>query len=109
MAERTGVVSSLVAAIPQAPSSPAHPARQERGRQPHDGIAAGDGTSTRAFAWLRTGVSAGFSAGAALAGPAAALGGAAGAFGVCPGAVTLAIVIVFAGRRRLDATPASAT
>ncbi|MCW3017109.1 MAG: transporter [Solirubrobacterales bacterium] len=68
------------------------------------GISAAQGTSTEAFAWLGTGVSAGFSAGAALAGPAADLGGASGAFGVSLGAVLLAMLVTLAGRRLLIAS-----
>ncbi len=71
------------------------------------GISADAGTSTEAFAWLGTGVSAGFSAGAALAGPAADTGGAAAAFGVSLGAVVLAIAVALAGRTRLAAPPAT--
>jgi hypothetical protein len=49
-------------------------------------------------------VSAGVSAGAALAGPAADVGGASGAFGVSLGAVLLAILVTVAGRRLLMAS-----
>jgi MFS family permease len=70
------------------------------------GLGAVTGTSTEAFAWLGTGTSAGFSAGAALAGPAADAGGASAAFGVSLGGVALAIVLTLAGARLL--TPATA-
>lgn len=62
------------------------------------GVTASTGTSTEAFAWLGTGISAGFSGGAILAGPAADLGGAAGAFGVSFAAVLAAIALVLATR-----------
>lgn len=65
------------------------------------GLTAGTGTSTEAFAWMGTGVSAGFSGGAVLAGPAADLGGAAGAFGVSLTAVLLAMALLMRGRRIL--------
>jgi MFS family permease len=67
------------------------------------GVAAADGASTEAFAWLGTGVSAGFSTGAVLAGPAADLGGAPGAFGVSLGAVLCAMLLTLSGRRLLTA------
>ncbi|MCW2997766.1 MAG: transporter [Solirubrobacterales bacterium] len=66
-----------------------------------NGLSAAEGASTEAFAWLGTGVSAGFSAGAVLAGPAADLGGASGAFGVSLGAVLFAMLLVLGGRRLL--------
>jgi MFS family permease len=71
------------------------------------GVSAVPGTSTEAFAWLGTGVSAGFSAGAALAGPAADHGGAPAAFGVSLGAVLVAMLIATASRPWLR-TPAAA-
>jgi MFS family permease len=73
------------------------------------GVTTGTGASTEAFAWLGTGISAGFSAGAVLAGPAADLGGAAGAFGVSFAAVLVAIVLVRAGRPLLAPAPGPVT
>lgn len=77
------------------------------------GLSAASGTSTEAFAWLGTGVSAGFSGGAIFAGAAADLGGASGAFGVSLIAVVVAMAVLVAGRALLiplaDVSPAVTT
>jgi len=65
------------------------------------GMAAAKGTTVEAFAWLGTGVSAGFSIGAALAGAAAELAGPSGAFGIAFGAVAASITVFAIGWRRV--------
>lgn len=65
------------------------------------GVAATKGTSVEAFAWLGTGVSAGFALGAALAGSAADAGGPAAAFGTAAGAVGAAIAVFVLGWARV--------
>jgi MFS family permease len=74
------------------------------------GVAARDGTSVEAFAWLGTGVSAGAAMGAALAGGAADGGGSDWAFGVAFVAIAAALVLfLLAWPRDADGTaPADA-
>lgn len=61
------------------------------------GVAAREGTSVEAFAWLGTGVSAGAAVGAALAGGAADGGGASWAFGVAFAAIAAALTLFAVG------------
>jgi MFS family permease len=63
------------------------------------GLAAAAGTSTEAFAWLGTGTSAGFAAGAALAGALADAGGAQAAFIGVTAAVVVSAAVFSAGWR----------
>lgn len=57
------------------------------------GVAAKDGTTVEAFAWLGTGVSAGAASGAALAGVAADSGGVGWSFGVAFGGIAVALLL----------------
>ncbi len=67
------------------------------------GRAARRGTTVEAYAWLGTGVTAGFSIGAVAAGTAADAGGPTGGFGVALGAVAVGMLLFALGWPRVGA------